>query len=312
MASSITRPRTLRRKATHDQTLGVASVQLASARCSLLRLCGAEVLCCGGGYQCGGSFACTVACDSRGRRRRRSSRRHPSQWVALSSTGNEIQFPRDQDGRSSFLLIDADGYAAARSADFVVRERMPNLAVELIPEVPAPVRGRLVDQAGKAVEGARVRVARQIYGNEQAFPWGLEYTTGTDGHFEIKHARIGDRIQVRIEKPGTGGAESDWMSLDRIEPRILPDLRVGPPDQDLGGIVRDYDGFAVENAKVIHMGEPRVETTTDAEGKLARETATDRRQRRVRNHRNSAEQPCGGLNQQTRLLWSLVRSCGNR
>ena len=61
------------------------------------------------------------------------------------------------------------------------------------------------------------------------------------------------------------------MSLDRIEPRILPDLRVGPPDQDLGGVVRDYDGFAVENAKVIHMGEPRVETTTDAEGKLAQE-----------------------------------------
>ena len=193
---------------------------------------------------------------------------HTSQWVALSATGNEIPFHRDDDGLTTFLLIDADGYATARSAEFVVRERMPNLAVELVPEVPAPVRGRVVDQAGKAVEGARVRIARLIYGSEQTFPWGLEYTTGNDGRFEIKQARMGDRIQVRIDKPGTGGAESDWMSLEGREPRILPDLRVGPPDQEVGGIVRDYEGFAVVNAKVIHTGEPRVETTTDAEGKF--------------------------------------------
>jgi beta-lactamase regulating signal transducer with metallopeptidase domain/protocatechuate 3,4-dioxygenase beta subunit len=191
-----------------------------------------------------------------------------SQWVALSATGNEISFHRREDGLTTFLLIDAGGYATARSAEFVVRERMPNLAVELVPEVPAPVRGRVVDQAGKAVEGARVRIARLIYGSQQTFPWGLEYTTGNDGRFEIKQARIGDRIQVRIDKPGTGGAESDWMSLEGKEPRILPDLRVGPPDQEVGGVVRDYDGFAVENAKVIHTGEPRVETTTAAEGKF--------------------------------------------
>ena len=105
-------------------------------------------------------------------------------------------------------------------------------------------------------------------GTSRQFPWGLEYTTGNDGRFEIKQARMGDRIQVRIDKPGTGGAESDWMSLEGREPRVLPDLRVGPPDQEVGGVVRDYDGFAVENAKVIHTGEPRVETTTDAEGKF--------------------------------------------
>ena len=87
-------------------------------------------------------------------------------------------------------------------------------------------------------------------------------------HSKSNMLESGDRIQVRIDKPGTGGAESDWMSLDGKEPRVLPDLRVGPPDQEVGGIVRDYDGFAVENAKVIHTGEPRVETTTDAEGKF--------------------------------------------
>src|SRR5262249_44446598 len=144
---------------------------------------------------------------------------HTSQWVALSATGNEIQFPRDDDGRSSFLLIDADGYATARSPEFVVRERMPDLDVELVPEVRVPVRGRVVDRAGEPVASARVRIARVIYGYEEQFPWGLEYLTGNNGRFEIKQARSGDRIQVRIDKPGTGGAESDWLSLDDKAPR---------------------------------------------------------------------------------------------
>ena len=65
-----------------------------------------------------------------------------------------FQFHRREDGVTTFLLIDADGYATARSPEFVVRERMPDLDVELVPEVPVPVRGRLVDRAGKPVEGA--------------------------------------------------------------------------------------------------------------------------------------------------------------
>ncbi len=136
-----------------------------------------------------------------------------SQWIALSATGHEIQFPRDDDGLTTFLLIDSDGYATARSAEFVVRERMPNLAVELVPEVPAPVRGKVVDQAGKAVEGARVRIARVIYGSQQTFPWGLEYTTGNDGRFRNQagsnggpdsgpHRQAGDRWgRERLDVP---------------------------------------------------------------------------------------------------------------
>jgi beta-lactamase regulating signal transducer with metallopeptidase domain/protocatechuate 3,4-dioxygenase beta subunit len=193
---------------------------------------------------------------------------YTSMWATLSATGNEVPFHQREDGATTFLLIDADGYATARSAEFVVRERMPNLDVALVPEVPVPVRGSVVDPAGKPVAGARVRIARLIYGTEQVFPWGLEYLTGNDGRIEIKHTRAGDRIQVRVDKAGTGGAESDWLLLEGKEPRVLPDLRVGPPDQEVGGIVRDYEGFPVENAKVIHASEPRVETTTDAKGKF--------------------------------------------
>lgn len=192
--------------------------------------------------------------------------RNTSMWSRGSGTVFKMPFNRSEDGLTTFLVIDAAGFATARSAEFVIRERMPELVVELVPKVLVPVRGGVVDQAGKAVAGARVRVARLIYGSEQE--WGLEYTTGNDGRFEIKHARMGDRIRVRIDKPGTGGAETDWLSLDDKEPRVLPDLRIGPPDQELGGIVRGYDGLPVGNAKVVHVAVPRVETTTDAEGKF--------------------------------------------
>jgi beta-lactamase regulating signal transducer with metallopeptidase domain/uncharacterized GH25 family protein len=195
-------------------------------------------------------------------------RHYPSQTIALSATGNKISFNRDEDGRTMFLLITADGFATARSKEFVIRERMPDLSIDLIPEVLVPVRGRVVDKNGSGVETARVRVGLAIYGNERKFPWGLEYTTDKAGRFEIKHARLGDQIQVRIDKPGTGGNETEWFSIDRAEPRILPDLVVGPPDQELGGLVRDHDGFPVANAKVIHRGEPGIETTTDSEGKF--------------------------------------------
>ena len=73
---------------------------------------------------------------------------------------------------------------------------------------------------------------------------------------------------MRIEKQGTGGAPSEWMTLNDRQPRTLPDFRLGSPDQELGGTVLDYQGFAVADAKIIHFDEPRVETRSDAEEKF--------------------------------------------
>lgn len=193
---------------------------------------------------------------------------HASSSVALSATGNEVTFiPRD-DGHRFFLLIDAEGFAAVRSKEFVVTAQMPDLNVELVPEVIVPVRGRLIDMNGAAVAGARVRVERAIYGTETKFPWGLEYTTADDGRFEIKHTRQGDKIQLRIDKPGTGGAESDWLTLNSPEPRTMPDLKLSGLTHETAGVVRDQFGIAFKNAKIIYLGEPQIETTTDAEGKF--------------------------------------------
>lgn len=191
---------------------------------------------------------------------------HASMWTALSATGYQVSFHEREEGLTTFLLIYADGYAAVRSPEFVVGQQMPELEVQLVPEQLVPVRGSVFGLPGQPVAGARVRIARHIYGTEETFPWGLEYTTGADGQFEIKHVRAGDRIQVRIDKAGTGGAESAWLSLDGKAPVDLPVMRVGSANQKLGGLVRDFEGFPVTGAKV--SAGAGIETTTDAEGKF--------------------------------------------
>jgi uncharacterized GH25 family protein len=197
-----------------------------------------------------------------------TERNYISMQAFLSGNEYDLPFFDQNDGRQALLVLDANGYATARSAEFVIREQMPELTVRLAPEAFVPIRGRVVDQAGKPVENARVRIARLIFGRQESFPWGLEYLTRSDGRYEIKHARVGDRIQVRIDKRGTGGAQAEWLSIEGQEPRVLPDLRLGKPDKEVGGVVRDYEGFDIANAKVIHFGEPRVETTTDSKGKF--------------------------------------------
>lgn len=193
---------------------------------------------------------------------------HTAMWVSLSSTGFEVSFHERDQGRKTFLLINADGFATARSTEFVVRELMPELEVQLVPQTLVPLAGQVVDTGGLPLPGARVRLAKYIYGSEELFPWGLEYTTDPTGRFEIKHARVGDRLQVRIDKAGTGGAQTPWVSITSSSPITLPKLTVGAPDQVVSGIVRDNDAVPIATAKVTHVGDPRVTTTTDPEGKF--------------------------------------------
>ncbi len=189
-------------------------------------------------------------------------------WTLLTATGNEITFNEDSDQATAFLLIEAEGFAPLRSAEFVVSKRMPELKVELKPEVRVPIRGQVIDAKGVAVEGARIRLARHIHAFEEEFPWGLEYATGKGGQFEIKHVRQGDRIQLRIDKPGISGADTEWIKIGAEENIVLPDLIIGTPNRSIGGRVEDIDSLPVAGAKVIYAGEPRQETTTDEQGKF--------------------------------------------
>ena len=63
---------------------------------------------------------------------------------------------------------------------------------------------------------------------EEEFPFGQEYSTDADGRFEIKHSRIGDTIQIRVEKDGEGRAQSEWIALDEQSEQDLDELVIRP------------------------------------------------------------------------------------
>jgi beta-lactamase regulating signal transducer with metallopeptidase domain/protocatechuate 3,4-dioxygenase beta subunit/3-methyladenine DNA glycosylase Mpg len=195
--------------------------------------------------------------------------RHTSMWMGRAgSTFDVPTFQPDDDGRKAFLLVDAEGFAPARSATFTVARSMPPLTIDLKPAVHVPVRGRVLDQQGRPVAGARIRVGQVINFQEEQFPWGLETTTDAMGRFELNHLRVGDRFYIRADKPGTGGAQSERIFIEKKQPANLQDLIIGPPNQTIHGQVTDYDGEAVAGAKITFQGETVVATTADAGGRF--------------------------------------------
>jgi uncharacterized GH25 family protein len=192
--------------------------------------------------------------------------RHTAQWWGRSGEKFEGRFNEGDEGRKASFLIDAEGFAPTRSPEFTIARTMPPLTIDLKPAVHVPVRGRVLDQQGHPVAGARVRIGRVIYFQEEEFPWGLETTTDGAGRFELKHLRVGDRFYVRLDQSGTGGARTDRILIEKQEPINVPDLSIGPPDQTIRGQVMDENGEPVAGAKIVYLGDAVVETRADAQG----------------------------------------------
>jgi beta-lactamase regulating signal transducer with metallopeptidase domain len=137
------------------------------------------------------------------------------------------RFDPSDDGRKAFYLIDAEGFAPTRSPEFVIQNTMPAITIDLQPETRVRVRGRVLDGQGNPVAGVRVRSGRMIYEQEDDFPWGVEATTDQSGRFLLKHARVGDRLYVRVDKEGAGSAQSEIISITSPDPIDLQDLHLG-------------------------------------------------------------------------------------
>ena len=198
---------------------------------------------------------------------------YTSQWAGRSGASLDVPFHEREEGAVAFFLIDAKGFQPLRSPEFTVLEDMPELTVPLQPEVLVPIRGRAVDSNGDPVADARVRIRRRLYGREMQFPWGLEYSTDEQGIFEIEHVRVSDRVQIRLDSAGVGALVTDWIEPTVSEAITLGDVVIAPPDQELGGVVRDYDGFPVPDARVSLRENQDVVVETDAEGAFRLEGA---------------------------------------
>jgi beta-lactamase regulating signal transducer with metallopeptidase domain/protocatechuate 3,4-dioxygenase beta subunit len=195
-----------------------------------------------------------------------SGSRNTERWSNRSGPIFDISVRYCLEGRKAFILVDAEGFAPAKSPEFVIAKTIPPMIVDLHEQTLVPVTGRVLDLKGKPVPGARVRTGRMIYYQEDEFPWGPETVTDSEGRFSLKHVALGLRFYVRIDKPGTGGAETDPTSVDNQEALLLPDIRIGPPNQSIKGQVLDNNRNAVAGAKIVYPGETVVETTSDSQG----------------------------------------------
>lgn len=188
--------------------------------------------------------------------------------MTMISSGNKFttQFGNTSYDRTYYLVVDAAGFAPTRSREFTVAKEIPPLTIELTPAVYVPVRGRVVNAAGRPVAGARVRTGKHITLKTTEFPWGVEQTTDSEGRFELKHVRVGERCYVYADKDGLGGIKGAAFDVDNATPLVLPDLRFPPANQQIKGRVLDTDGDPVPGARVVALVNPRREAMTDAQG----------------------------------------------
>ncbi|HYV36317.1 MAG TPA: M56 family metallopeptidase [Gemmataceae bacterium] len=197
-----------------------------------------------------------------------SDGRNTAMWASHSGKTADVPVVQFGEGRKAFFLVDAHGFKPTQSPEFVVAKTIPPLSIDLEPAVAVQVQGRVLNVDGKPVPGARVRTGRTIWHQEEDFPWGVETVTDREGRYVLKHVGVGDRFFVRIDKPGTGGAESDRMTVAKAEPITLPDFRLGPPNLAIKGQVLSQDGKPVPDAKISYSGESKVETKSDAKGRF--------------------------------------------
>jgi beta-lactamase regulating signal transducer with metallopeptidase domain/protocatechuate 3,4-dioxygenase beta subunit len=189
------------------------------------------------------------------------------QFQACSGNSFEDRFSPDQAGSKASYVVNAQGFALAQSNEFVIGRTMPPLIIDLQPAVYVPVRGRVLDQQGKPVVGARVRSRRIIFHTPED-SWGVEAVTDQAGRFDLKRLAIGDRFYVRVDKPGTGGAESGRVLIERDAPIDLGNLRLGPADKTIRGRVANEDDVPVAGAQVVYKGAAVLRATTDDQGKF--------------------------------------------
>jgi protocatechuate 3,4-dioxygenase beta subunit len=136
-----------------------------------------------------------------------------------------------------------------------------------------PLTGRVVDEAGRPVEGVEVELWSQEgdFADPAREPLdGASLRTGPDGSYGTPRSfRIDRRYRVKAGGRGLSRDWSEWVRFRPGEKSLLPDLVVGRA-RSLQGQIADRQGKPVPGARVsvVSDDESRPVTTADEQGRF--------------------------------------------
>lgn len=127
----------------------------------------------------------------------------------------------------------------------------------------ATIQGRVVDEAGRPVAAARVRLYRRDYRSDRSNPVVEQATSGPDGAFTLGTPLSGRPHSRSPEFPSYvlvadhGGMAVGWRTISPRATRFEGDVTLTPPTERTVTVV-DADGRPVEGAKVAvcALGDP--------------------------------------------------------
>ncbi len=166
-------------------------------------------------------------------------------------TDNEGAFsiPAPAPGQKVRILARAQGFLETASEDLTVaKDGSAPAAVEIRMRSGASVEGRVLDAAGKPVETALVRLAKEEDGDDWGRQWRLRQArptqTDRDGRFRVENVETG-RMSVQIEharyrSASVTGVETAEGRAASVEVRLEAGLAlrgnvVGPNGRPFGG-----------------------------------------------------------------------------
>lgn len=123
------------------------------------------------------------------------------------------------------------------------------------------LRGRVVDDEGRPVAGATVRLKGGVAARDDIIEFDL--TTAADGTYEAANLPTDVLLQANVHVPGY--VPEQVRDLVPGE-RVFPDLQVAALTHEVTGRVVDAAGAPVAGARVLGGTRPVVETTTDESG----------------------------------------------
>jgi len=187
----------------------------------------------------------------------------------------ELPLPGQQVGQYEFVALEAThpqttGYRGVLMTNLT--ERSDAEGTIKMQRVGA-IRGRVLDEQGKPIPGAKVTAYLVFERPEGGSIWmtsDRKLETDVNGRFDVATAVSGVKYSVEATADNFGRRQSEVPSVPENGVYEVPDAVLPVADQIVEGTVTDEDGNPVSGVRLNCYGstQPERNTTTDAQGRF--------------------------------------------